>query len=219
MKVGTDGVLLGAWSSVPSEGNVLDAGTGTGLIALMIAQRTQYVHIDAVELDTSSAEQAQENFNNSPWKERLQVFQASYQGFTGQSKKKYKLIICNPPFFTRSLKPAGQGRQLARHDDQLSLSDLFIYGAPVLHEKGMISIIIPANKIEESIDLAKALQLHLQKMAEVRPIPGKTPVRAIMQFSNFPARLEKEDFVIEEGGRHIYSERYRQLTSPFYLEK
>ena len=115
MKVGTDGVLLGAWASVPEPGSrVLDVGTGTGLIALMIAQRTKNVEVDAVEIDPSSARQARENFQHSPWKDRLSCVHSSFQDYTAQNKSRYELIICNPPFY-----PIGQFRLCFRTVNQI----------------------------------------------------------------------------------------------------
>jgi len=121
MKVGTDGVLLGAWASAPGAGSrVLDIGTGTGLIALMMAQRTKDAAVDALEIDPSSASQAKENFQNSPWKKRLRCFPSSFQDFSSQCRKQYDLIVCNPPFFSGSKKTASKSKNLARHDDSLS---------------------------------------------------------------------------------------------------
>jgi tRNA1(Val) A37 N6-methylase TrmN6 len=146
MKVGTDGVLLGAWATVPVPGSrVLDVGSGTGLIALMLAQRTLDVHVDALEIDPSSAEQALENFQASPWADRIACFQTSLQDYTPVSKFKYELIICNPPFFTSSLKTSSREKNLARHDDSLSLEDLLSCSTSLLTPTGTLSLVQPIS--------------------------------------------------------------------------
>jgi tRNA1Val (adenine37-N6)-methyltransferase len=146
MKVGTDGVLLGAWASVPLPGGrVLDVGTGTGLIALMIAQRTVNVEVDALEIDPSSALQAKENFRNSPWRERLSCMHVSFQDYAARCKTQYDLLICNPPFFSASSKTPSSEKNLARHDDSLGLDDLFKGAVGLMKKNSLISLILPIH--------------------------------------------------------------------------
>ncbi len=147
MKVGTDGVLLGAWTSVPDPGGrVLDVGTGTGLIALMIAQRTKDVWVDALEIDPLSAGQAKENFQDSPWKDRLNCIHSSFQDYAIQNNDRYDLIICNPPFFSGSMKTDSKEKNLARHDDSLSLGEIFRGSVPLMKETTILCLILPVQK-------------------------------------------------------------------------
>ena len=218
MKVGTDGVLLGAWSSLSSPCQyALDIGTGTGLLALMIAQRTSDTLIDAIEIDRSAASQARENIQNSKWKDRIMIHQASLQDFTKNKTEKYDLIICNPPFFTKSKKTPSIERDLARHDSELNLIELFHYSSLMISEPGKFSLIVPAGKKEETFDLASENSFHCHRITKVLPTPLKKVKRLLLEFSKVPASLKEDELIIEEFGRHGYSKEYRELTSDFYL--
>ena len=138
MKVGTDGVLLGAWVNVENAQRILDVGTGTGLIALMCAQRSESV-IDAVEVDRAASEQAAVNCSASPWKDRITVVHDSFQHFAESTAYRYDLIVSNPPFFKNSLKPKGLARSLARHDDRLSYESLLYYTVKILEPGGTLA--------------------------------------------------------------------------------
>ena len=218
MKVGTDGVLLGAWSTVPPKGSrVLDIGTGTGLIALMIAQRTVEVEVDALEIDPSSATQANENFQDSPWKDRMHCIQSSFQDYASQTKRHYDLIICNPPFFTASAKTPSKAKNLARHDDSLSLEDLFKGAVSLITKTSVISIILPVQKEARALRICKAHQLFCNRLTRVVPTPGKPPKRVLLEFSFNPGLAREDDLTIETETRHIYTDDYRDLTGSFYL--
>jgi tRNA1Val (adenine37-N6)-methyltransferase len=218
MKVGTDGVLLGAWCTVPeSTGSVLDIGTGTGLIALMVAQRTLEVCIDAIEIDEASCEQAKVNVLASDWSERITVTHISFQEFAESSPRSYDLLVCNPPFFSNSKKAERKERNLARHDDHLNPSALMKYSHKLLTDSGILSIIIACERMEEMVHFASMNKLWLSRIARVRPVPGGPFKRALLEFTRSKETLSEEEITIEEYGRHGYSERYRELTGDFYM--
>ena len=218
MKVGTDGVLLGAWASVPGPGSrVLDVGTGTGLIALMMAQRTRDVWVDAIEIDPSSARQANENIQNSPWKDRMKCIHSSFQDYASQCKYQYDLIICNPPFFSASTKAPSKEKNLARHDDSLSLKDIFKGSVSMMKEMTIISLIVPVDKAEQALDLIFEHQMHCKRRTRIIPAPGKSTNRVLLEFSSIPGKCHEDDLTIETGKRHRYSDKYKRLTDGFYL--
>jgi tRNA1Val (adenine37-N6)-methyltransferase len=218
MKVGTDGVLLGAWASVPGPGSrVLDVGTGTGLIALMIAQRAKDVWVDALEIDPSSAEQAKENFQNSPWMDRLNCMDASFQDYASQCNDQYEQIICNPPFFSASSKTQSKEKNLARHDDSLSLSDLFRGCVSLMKESTTISLILPVHREAQAFDLISEHQMHCKRLTRVMPAPGKAIIRVLLEFSFAPGKCIEENLTIETETRHMYTEKYKSLVDAFYL--
>jgi tRNA1Val (adenine37-N6)-methyltransferase len=218
MKVGTDGVLLGAWASVPGPGSrVLDVGTGTGLIALMIAQRTRDVRVDALEIDTSSAEQAKENFQNSPWKDRLNCMDFSFQDYASQYKDSYDQIICNPPFFSASSKTQSKEKNLARHDDSLSLKDIFRACVSLMKESTTISLILPVHREAQAFELISEHQMHCKRLTRVMPAPGKPTKRVLLEISFAPDKCDEEYLTIETEKRHLYTEKYKNLVNEFYL--
>lgn len=218
MKVGTDGVLLGAWASVPQAGSrILDVGTGTGLITLMIAQRARDVRVDALEIDSSSAAQAKENFQNSPWKKRLNCLHSSFHDYVSQCNLKYDLIICNPPYFTGSKKTESKSKNLARHDDSLSLGDLFKGSVSLMKETALLSLILPVDKEAEVLELIKKHQLHCNRFTRVKPTPQKPAKRILLELSHLPGKCHEDDLSIEMGKRHIYSDQFKSLTENFYL--
>jgi tRNA1Val (adenine37-N6)-methyltransferase len=218
MKVGTDGVLLGAWASVPYPvGSVLDIGTGTGLIALMIAQRTRDVKIDALEIDDISAMQAEENFRNSPWKERLQCIPSSFQEYVSRCRDRYDLIICNPPYFSDSKKAPAYERNLARHDDTLSLQDIFKGSVSLIKERGILSMILPVQKEEQALDLISDCSLYCNRITRIKPIPAKPCNRVLIESSCLPGKPEEQLLTIETGKRHVYSDEFKKLIQEFYL--
>jgi len=219
MKVGTDGVLLGAWASVPSPGSrVLDIGTGTGLVALMIAQRAKDAIIDALEIDPSSARQARENFQKSPWKDSLSCIRASFQEYSAQNKDLYDLIICNPPYFSASTPAPSHEKNLARHDDSLSLEDLFTGSMKLMKKTGLLSLILPVQKDGTALELVREHQLHCKRRTHVRPAPGKALHRVLLEFSRAAGQCRENELTIETGKRHHYTDAYQKLTKDFYLE-
>ncbi len=218
MKVGTDGVLLGAWASVPGPGSrVLDIGTGTGLIALMIAQRTRDVWVDALEIDPLSARQANENIQNSPWKDRMNCIHSSFQDYSSQLKNQYDLIICNPPYFSASSKTPLKEKNLARHDDSLSLKEIFKGSVSLMNERAIISLILPFEKEVQAFDLMLKHQMSCRRKTRVIPASEKPASRVLLECSFVQGKCHEDDLTIEIGKRHTYSDQYKSLTDDFYL--
>ncbi|TVQ14704.1 MAG: methyltransferase domain-containing protein [Bacteroidetes bacterium] len=220
MKIGTDGVILGAFAAKFADINqphsILDIGTGCGLIALMTAQKSVGV-IHAIDTDKKAVETASRNFCNSPWADRLKVFYASLQEFGFSSHDKYNMIVCNPPYFQNSLKSPDMARNLARHNQELSFEDLFLHSARLLSNDGRLLVIYPV----ENMDLVKS-QSAKQGFAEagrlwISPDAGAPPKRIISEFClSGCSGTETEYLHIETGVRHNFSEAYRQLTFDYH---
>lgn len=218
MKVGTDGVLLGAWVNVDNAKNTLDIGTGTGLIALMMAQRSVSSLITAIEIDSEAACQATENVLNSPWKDRIEVVNADLLDFN--CSKRYDVIVSNPPYFSQSLPSPNKQRTLARHNDHLTYSALIQKVATLLSENGRFSVIIPYDHKDEFIQLASQSRLYLQRIVAVKTTPTSVFRRVLLEFSfveSIVEQLKVEELLIERE-RHQYSTEYINLTKDFYLK-
>ncbi len=215
MKVGTDGVILGAWTRAENPKTILDIGTGTGLIAIMMAQRFKTALIKAIEIDHESCKQAKDNFQNSPWSNRISTEEISLQEF--QNSSTFDLIVSNPPYFENSLKANTKQRSQARHTDTLSFEELIEYSAKMLCENGTLSMIIPSGIKSKVERIAKNNQLHLNRLCWVRGTERKIIKRAVLQFSFFKKNLEKSTLVIEKE-RHVYTEEYINLCKDFYLK-
>lgn len=217
MKVGTDGVLLGAWATVKSAKSCLDIGTGTGLLALMVAQRNRDVAVVAIELDDEAVIQAKENVEASPWPDRIQVVHSDVRSYC--AVKTFDHIISNPPYFNDSLKSSDTHRSLARHTSTLSYMELLACVKNLLAPQGIFSLILPYDVCTEFIDLAKFHNLYCSRFCKVMPLPNANPKRALMEFSFSNSDTVLEELVIESGGRHCYSAEYKELTKEFYLDK
>lgn len=216
MKVGTDGVLLGAWAHGEQATRLLDIGTGTGLIALMLAQRST-AQIDALDIDPLACKEAQQNVEASPWSERITIINRAVQKYAATCAHRYDLIVSNPPFFQQSLKAATAERTQARHTDNLPVEELFASVVNLLAPKGAFEVIIPAEALAQYKQLATQYQLHNNRLLWVKPTPDKTAKRVLCSFSKTSFPLNEETLVIESGGRHVYSEEYKKLTRDFYL--
>ena len=215
MKVGTDGVLLGAWTDLSHSRRILDIGTGTGLIALMLAQRSMDARITAIDLDSAAVEQAQENIQASPWKDRIEALQQDI--CTYHPNETFDTIVSNPPYFIDSLKcPDGQ-RNTARHTDTLDADRLIGKVSELLTSGGRFSIILPAEQTEDLIRVAGEKGLHPSRQTWVITRPGLSPKRILMEFRKTPITLQPDELVIELE-RHVYSEEYIALTKEFYLK-
>lgn len=217
MKVGTDGVLLGAWAGCEECLSVLDVGTGTGLMALMIAQRNQGAIITALEIDPGAASQASENVRASLWPDRIEVIRSDFRDWEPESGRRFDLIICNPPFFTRALKNPDNQRATARHDDELPLAGLIVKSAGMLSGNGKLALILPAGRVSEAKAGAMDGGLFVYRQLNIR---GKfqTPVkRVLLEWGREERVAELEELVIETDTRGVYTEAYKVLTGEFYL--
>ena len=217
MKVGTDGVLLGAWTDVSGVQSILDIGTGTGLIALMLAQRSPAV-IYGIEIDENAAAQAIENVNRSPWHERIKIEPISLQTFVKNTGCCFDLIVSNPPYFNKSLKNPDVQRSVARHADSLSQEDLIAAACTLLSDTGRLSVILPAAEGEEFILRAESSRLYCSKKTKVIPRIGAPEKRLLLEFSR-TKEVCWEDSLLIEKGRHDYSDEFRGLTEEYYLDK
>ncbi len=216
MKVGTDGVLLGAWCNVSSARRVLDVGTGTGLIALMVAQRSPQSLVDAVEIDEEAARQASENVALSEWEDRITVFHEDFTRFCPEEGAFYDLIVSNPPFFENSLLPPAPSRQIARHAGAFDLESLFAEASRLLASNGVLSIIYPASGLSQMKNVAQGCSLSLSRLTYVRGRLGGKVKRVLTEWRRFSNKIEEDEICIETS-RHIYTEEYISLTRQFYL--
>lgn len=219
MKVGTDGVLLGAWASVDKCSRILDAGTGTGLIAIMLAQRTENTLIEAIDVDKNAIIQAQENIALSPWSDRIKVIKSAIQDFNTEDQKVFDHVISNPPFFANSYKNKDISKAIARHTDTLSYSELIVAANRLTSEKGRLSVIIPFDTEADFCYVARQEGFFLKRILRIRPIPKRSYIRVLIELSKEPAdSIDVNEMIIEDKGRHGYSDRYIDLTKDFYVK-
>ncbi|WP_310557357.1 methyltransferase [Flavobacterium sp.] len=219
MKVGTDGVLLGAWCPIDNNPkSILDIGAGTGLIALMLAQRSDATQIDALEIDEEAYEQATDNFENSPWNDRLYCFHAGLDEFVDDPEDEYDLIVCNPPFYSEDYKTNDGQRDLARFQDAMPFEDLVEAADLLLSENGIFSVIIPYKEEERFIDLCAELELYPVKTTRVRGNKTSQIVRSLLAFKRFELPVLETDEIAIEINRHEYTDEYIALTKDFYLK-
>ena len=219
MKIGTDGVLLGAWT--PFENNpysILDIGTGTGIIALMLAQRSAAEQIDALEIDEDAYEQATDNFENSPWNDRLFCFHAALDEFIEEPEDEYDLIVSNPPFYSEDYKSSNDQRDLARFQDAMPFEDLIEAAALLLSESGIFSVIIPYKEESTFLALANEYELFPLQITRVKGTPTSETKRSLVAFSRNEISNFPNDELIIETARHIYTPEYIALTKDFYLK-
>ena len=214
MKVGTDGVLLGAWSDCEQAKNILDVGTGSGLIALMMSQRSQ-ANIDAIDLDENAYKQASINMRSSIFSDRINVILSGIETF--ETETLYDLIVCNPPFFAQSLKSQDDGRNMARHNDTLPFELLIKKSASLLCRKGILSVIIPSDSFNEFDTLAGSLNFYLKRKRNVVPKPAGEAKRVLLEYTLLYSEYIQEEDLIIELDRHVYSPSYINLTKDFYL--
>ncbi len=220
MKVGTDGVLLGAWTPIDHNPySVLDIGTGTGLIALMLAQRSFAEQIDALEIDENAFEQAVGNFEESAWNDRLFCYHASLDDFMEDLEdEEYDLIVSNPPFYSENVSSGNESRDKARQNQSLPFEDLIEASAVLLSEIGILCVIIPFKEEQKFVEMAEAEGLYPMKITRVKGNPDTEIKRSLLAFSKQKTEVELVELVIETA-RHQYTEDYRNLTSEFYLDK
>jgi len=214
MKVGTDGALLGAWSDVSKANNILDIGTGTAIIAMMVAQRNSTAAITAIEIDEKALIDANFNVENCPWTNRIKIIQSSLQEFTPTLK--FDSIISNPPFFENSLKSNSRSKIKARHTDSLHYSDILNFASIHLSNIGVLHLILPVENAEKCIKTAIEGGFYLKRICKVHPVPNKNAHRFVFELTKNATPTISESLIIETGKRHDYSQHYIALTKAFY---
>jgi len=217
MKVGTDGVILGAWAEAGEGSRALDIGTGTGLLALMLCQRFGNLELTALEIDREAAEQAAENSTGSQFSSRIRVLHTGFESYVRQTA--FDLVICNPPYFHEQVFSPHPGRHRARSVAALTPEQLFGGVDNLLTPGGSFALIFPFIQEQGMLELAEKYSLYPNRRLEVIPSPGKEAKRVCLQLGRDKGMQENKKLIIEEGGRHVYSEAYRELTAAFYLDK
>jgi tRNA1Val (adenine37-N6)-methyltransferase len=218
MKVGVDGVMLGAWADVANASHILDIGTGTGLIAIMLAQRNETANIDAVEIEWQSYIQAVENANNCKWKDRINVIHEKFQTFVETTQKQYDLIVSNPPYFTGSLQSPEMQRTVARHTLLLNQDDLIDGINKILTDTGKFAAIFPYAEANIFIAKASMQRFFCNKKTNIKPTPKKPVIRIMLEISRVKQNFTENIICIETGTRHDYTDEYKRLTKDFYIK-
>ena len=229
MKVGTDSVLLGAWCPIENiPFSVLDIGAGTGILSLMLAQRSNAEHpslqgelaqqIDAIEIDEDAYEQCAENFESSPWSDRLFCFHAGLDEFIDEPEDQYDIIISNPPFYSEDYKTGNEKRDLARFQEAMPFEDLIEAANLLLSENGIFAVIIPFSEEEKFINLCAEVDLYPIKATRVKGTPTTEIKRSLLAFKRYELSVLTADELIIETERHQYTEDYIALTKDFYLK-
>lgn len=216
MKVGTDGVLLGSWVDVAGCARILDVGTGTGLIALMMAQRAAFAKITAVEIEKNAALEASQNIALSPWAERVEVRNVSFQKFVEAAGGEFDLIVSNPPFFKHSQKARSEQRTMARHNDLLPFPDLLNGIAELLTETGRCAFVLPFDSGDYFCNMAALNDLHLLRKTEIIPNSRKPANRVLLEFGREKSVLQINCLTIYDDNG-VWSSAYEELTRNFYL--
>ncbi len=216
MKVGTDGCLLGAWADLSDSRNILDVGCGSGLIAIMAAQRCPEAAITGVELDKDAALQAQENAELSPWSERIKIIHEDFLQYSPD--KKFDTILSNPPYFTDSMKCPDDKRTKARHDDSLASGDLLAHACTLLLDGGKISVVIPKDQKDVWCNQADAVGLYLTRVTYIHTRQSVAPKRVLLEFTKGNGNILIETNFILENEPGKYSEEAVKLLQPFYLK-
>lgn len=219
MKIGTDSVLLGAWCPINNNPfSVLDIGAGTGILSLMLAQRSNAEQIDSLEIDEEAYEQCVENFENSPWSDRLFCFHAGLDEFVDEPEDEYDLIISNPPFYSEDYKTTNTQRDLARFQDALPFEELIEASALLLSENGIFAVIIPFKEEERFINLCADVDLYPVKVTRVKGNPTTEIKRSLLAFKRYELSTLTADELVIETSRHQYTNEYIELTKDFYLK-
>ena len=215
MKVGTDGCLLGGWFDCSQSRNILDVGSGSGLIAIMAAQRCNAT-VTGVEIDSDAAIQAIENVNNSPWSDRIRIINEDLLSYT--TAERFDTIVSNPPYFVNSLKCDNDARTTARHSDTLSNNDFFRKCKELLTEEGKISIIIPSDISTDWQEVAKSNGFHTSRITHIKTTPDKMAKRVLIEFSTCKPQEMFEETLILEKKRGVYSDEAQNILKDFYLK-
>ena len=214
MKVSTDGILLGAWASHPHCRTILDIGSGTGLLSLMLAQRYPQAQITAIEIETKAAQQCQENVGSSPWPERIKVVQGDIRSY--QSEENFDMIVCNPPYFPKAQEDQSMSLKIARHQIKLDWQTLFQSVSRLINPQASFHMIGPIEALPAILEAAHLFSFSLIKKIQVSYSPDKSPKRYLLSFSKVDGQCEEEQLIIQLGGANEYSHEFIQLTRDFY---
>ena len=218
MKIGTDAVILGSWVNLKNKpSSILDIGAGTGVLALMLAQRSYAELIDAIEIDEKAYEQCVDNFENSPWKDRLFCYHASLEEFTEEIEDKYDLIVSNPPFYSEDYKSKNKKRDLARFEDALPFKHLIESVSILLEKNGAFHVVIPYKDEIKFIELSKKHKLFPNKILHLKGTPETNIKRSFIELSRVETAITINELIIETS-RHNYTKDYIELTKYFYLK-
>lgn len=215
LKVGTDGLLFGAWVRYGGAQRILDIGTGTGLLALIAAQREPSAHIDAVEIDEASAEQAAQNVSASPWADRIRVHRMDVRRM--QAAERYDLIVCNPPYYAGYSTSPDPRIGLAKHSDELRFPELLAAVARLLAPTGRFAAIIPLNREKDLIEGAQGIGLFPERRCSVRYVAHRPAKRLLLEMSRGGAPAEIEELTVEATGPFDYTDHYRAMISDLMI--
>lgn len=219
MKVGIDGVLLGAWTPIQAhDRKILDIGTGSGLIALMLAQRNIEASISAIDIDENACRQAEINFESSPWNARLSVKNVNLQDYQTSHDNRYDLIVSNPPFFVNSMKAGNDARTAARHTDSLSHELFILTSKELIKETGRICLILPVTEGLQCIAFAASHNIFCYQQVFVHPKPGAEAKRLLIELGFKNTSCKISHLTIESEQRHHYSPEFSKLAAEFYLK-
>ena len=222
MKVGVDSVLLGAWTEADHVVRILDVGAGTGLLTLMMAQRFSEALIDAVEIDREACQQTEENVTNSVWNNRIRIICADFADYVDECTFRYNIIISNPPYFTASLKPRDQKRNIARHNDSLPHSLLLAGSAKLLTSTGVLAVVLPTAEALSLIDESATYNLFVKRTLHIQTVPSKAVYRMLVELTKAPSspyfESSENRLCIENADRLEYTDTYKELTKDFYLK-
>ena len=216
MKVGTDAVLVGAWTQANKPLRILDIGCGTGVIALMAAQKWESAHIDAIDSDDNAYEQSKKNFELSQWDQRLHAHHIKLQDFVAQH---YDLIISNPPYFINSLKNPNPSKSAARHTDSLPHCELLAHAARLLSDNGKFTLILPTDTKNNLLEEAEKHCLAVHRITDVANKINQKPIRILVEFQKIYCREPLYDtLIIRDISSNDYTSQYKKLTQDFYLK-
>ncbi len=219
MKVGTDAVLLGSWAPIDHRPkSILDIGTGTGILALMLSQRTDASQIDALDIDEDAFEEATNNFENSIWSDRLYCYHAGLDEFMDEPEDEYELIVCNPPFYAEDFQSTDEQRNLARFQSSMPFEDLVEAVDLLLSENGVFAVIIPFKEEEKFIEICADFELFPTEITRVRGSHTTPIVRSLLAFRRFELQTETITEITIEINRHEYTDEYIELTKEFYIK-
>ncbi|MDD4632278.1 tRNA1(Val) (adenine(37)-N6)-methyltransferase [Proteiniphilum sp. UBA5510] len=217
MKVGTDGVLLGAWTEAGQSKHILDVGTGTGLIALMMAQRNPGARVTAIDIDRKAVAQAKKNADNSTFADRMTVELRDFRDYASLWQERFDLIVSNPPWFENSLLPPDAGRTTARHSVSLTLQELLCTAKCCLKQDGLLALILPFDKRQELKQLSDKLGFFLKRETVVFPLPDSAPKRLLTEWVLTPVGNPLRNRLTIEQSHHQYSPEFVDLLHEFYL--